>query len=107
MPKTDGQIQNKKSTHNHLERVRRKEMSLRLQRLRESVPAVAEDAKASQKKVLDEATLHINNEKIIFLSFLREKKKFIELQAKLKRLQGQETPEGKLILFIHYFSSTL
>ena len=91
-----------KAQHNHLERERRRGMSVLL----ELVPAFAEDVKASKKKIVDEASEYIQEETKVFLAFLKEKNKFFELEATFRKLQGHETPEGKLIRFRHYFSST-
>ena len=97
-----------KAQHNHLERQRRKGMSVLLDTLRSLIPSVAEEPKASQKKVVDEATAYLNKEKTVFLGFLKEKQKFFRLKAQEKSLAHElgVLKEGKHNFMIIFFSST-
>lgn len=90
-----------KAQHNHLERERRKGMTMLLEGLRELVPAVSDDKKASQKKIVDEATKYLKKEKPIFLSYLKEKQRYITLETKRRKLEAElaSGPKGVLIVW--------
>ena len=97
-----------KAQHNHLERKRRREMTVDLETLRSLIPSVAEDPKVSQKKIIDEATAYLNKEKTVFLCFLKEKQKFFRLKAQEKSLAHElgVLKEGKHNFMINFFKHT-
>ena len=92
-----------KAKHNHLERERRKGMTLLLERLRELVPAVKDDKKASQKKILDEAKAYLTEQKPLFLEYLKEKQRFDSLEARRRELEKELAtgPKGKHYILIY------
>ena len=74
-------------------------MTLLLERLLELVPAVKDDRKASQIKIVDEATKYLNEQKPLFLEWLREKRRFNRLRRQL--MEHSTGPDGKHYIFIY------
>ncbi len=96
-----------KVQHKCSERKRRREMTVDLETLRSLIPSVAKRPKASQKKIIDEATAYINKEKKVFLCFLKEKQKFFRLKAQEKSLAHElgVLKEGKHNFMIIFFQA--
>lgn len=84
-----------KAQHNHLERERRKGMTSLLERLRELVPAVSYDKKASQKKIVDEATAYLREQKPAFLYLLKERQRFLSLEKRKRQLENELASKRK------------
>lgn len=82
-----------KAVHNELERRRRAQMSELLSELRVVVDAVKDEPKASQKRIVDEALLcieqHLREEKEMKARLELVKKENEILKAKLRELSSE------------------
>ncbi|XP_008401083.2 transcriptional regulator Myc-like [Poecilia reticulata] len=95
-PRSDDEDEDRRRTHNVLERQRRSELRLSLLALREQVPALAANPKAAKVSVLQGATAFIREAQADERRLLKKKdeltKRSRELQRRLERLRTLHSP---------------
>ncbi|XP_054877792.1 LOW QUALITY PROTEIN: transcriptional regulator Myc-B-like [Poeciliopsis prolifica] len=93
-PRSDDEDEDRRRTHNVLERQRRSELRLSLLALREQIPALAANHKAAKVAVLQGATAFIREARADERRLLKKKdeltKRSRELQRRLERLQAPQ-----------------